>query len=145
MKIESNEIYTTKEVAELLKISLPTVKRMLKDGRLPSVRIGKQHRFLGKDLIEILFVKRCLPNGEGDKSCRAVSTGVVEKTGEKARESDRTRHRLVGKIVPKAIFGQDGQVLIEPGSVITDEVIDSALKNGLFLKLIESVELPEET
>jgi excisionase family DNA binding protein len=64
MKIETDEIYTTKEVAELLKISLPTVKRMLKDGRLPSIRIGKQHRFLGSDLIQIIFVQRGIPDIE---------------------------------------------------------------------------------
>lgn len=54
MKIEENEVYTTKEVAEMLRVSMPTIKRMLKDGRLPSTRIGRQHRFLGKDLLDIL-------------------------------------------------------------------------------------------
>lgn len=54
MKIEENKVYTTKEVAELLRVSMPTIKRMLKDGRLPSTRIGRQHRFLGKDLLDIL-------------------------------------------------------------------------------------------
>lgn len=57
MKIEENEVYTTKEVAEILKVSLPTVKRMLKDKRLPSTRIGKQHRFLGRDLLALLASK----------------------------------------------------------------------------------------
>lgn len=54
MKIEENKVYTTKEVAEMLRVSMPTIKRMLKDGRLPSTRIGRQHRFLGKDLLDIL-------------------------------------------------------------------------------------------
>jgi excisionase family DNA binding protein len=54
MRIDENEVYTTKEVAELLKVSLPTIKRMLADGRLPSTRIGRQHRFLGRDILGIL-------------------------------------------------------------------------------------------
>jgi len=58
MEINENEVYTTKEVAGILKVSLPTIKRMLKDGRLPSVRIGRQHRFLGRDLLAILSSKQ---------------------------------------------------------------------------------------
>ncbi len=40
-----NELLTTRQVQELLKIDRTTIYRMLKDGRLPGVKVGQQWRF----------------------------------------------------------------------------------------------------
>lgn len=37
-------IYTTKEVAEILKLNIETIKRMARDGRIKAVKLGKQWR-----------------------------------------------------------------------------------------------------
>ena len=70
MKIELNEVYTTKELAEILKISMPTVKRMLKEKKLPASRIGKQYRFLGSDILLLLESQKV---NQQEKPVRAVS------------------------------------------------------------------------
>lgn len=53
-EIKPNEVYTTEETQELLKISNSTVKRMLKSGLLRANKIGKQYRILGHELLRLL-------------------------------------------------------------------------------------------
>lgn len=83
MKIEVNEVYTLKEVAQLLKISVPTMKRMLKEGRLVTMRIGRQHRIMGKDIMDFLNASRtqaAVPQVKKDDE--ADHTGNSEPTGD---------------------------------------------------------------
>ncbi|MFC1595732.1 helix-turn-helix domain-containing protein [Candidatus Margulisiibacteriota bacterium] len=54
MEINENEVYTTKEVQGLLKISQATLMRLLKKGALKAAKVGHQHRFLGKELLRFL-------------------------------------------------------------------------------------------
>jgi len=53
-EIKSNEVYTTKETRELLKISNSTIKRMLKSGLLRANKIGKQYRIMGHEILRIV-------------------------------------------------------------------------------------------
>lgn len=46
-----DEFYTLQEVAEMLKISYMTVFRWVKNDKLKSVKIGKQHR-VKKEVLE---------------------------------------------------------------------------------------------
>ncbi len=53
-EIRPNEVYTTKETQELLKISNSTMKRILKSGLLNANKIGKQYRILGHDILKLV-------------------------------------------------------------------------------------------
>lgn len=53
-EIRPNEVYTTKETQELLKISNSTLKRILKSGLLNANKIGKQYRILGHDILKLV-------------------------------------------------------------------------------------------
>jgi excisionase family DNA binding protein len=50
-------IYTTADTATLMKVSVRTVQRLIKDRKLKSHRIGRVHRILGKD-IEAFFAQQ---------------------------------------------------------------------------------------
>jgi excisionase family DNA binding protein len=41
---------TVNEVAELLRVSSMTIYRLIKDGELPAVRVGKSYRLLEHDV-----------------------------------------------------------------------------------------------
>jgi excisionase family DNA binding protein len=41
---------TVSEVAELLRVSSMTIYRLIKDGELPAVRVGKSYRLLEHDV-----------------------------------------------------------------------------------------------
>ena len=56
-EINPNEVYTTQETQELLKISNSTIKRMLKSGLLRANKIGKQYRIMGHEILRIVSPK----------------------------------------------------------------------------------------
>jgi excisionase family DNA binding protein len=49
-----NDIMTSREVMAYLKISKPTLYRMIRIGDLRAVKIGKNYRFLKRDVEELL-------------------------------------------------------------------------------------------
>ena len=53
-EIKANEVYTTEETQELLKISNSTIKRMLKSGLLRANKVGKQYRILGHEILRLV-------------------------------------------------------------------------------------------
>jgi excisionase family DNA binding protein len=53
-EIKPNEVYTTKETQELLKVSNSTLKRMLKGGLLRANKIGKQYRIMGHEILRLV-------------------------------------------------------------------------------------------
>lgn len=52
MVINPNEIYTTRETQDMLKISNSTMKRLLKKGLIKANKIGGQYRILGKEILK---------------------------------------------------------------------------------------------
>lgn len=53
-EIRENEVYTTTEAQNLLKISESTVKRLLKHGILRANKVGGQYRILGKEILRLI-------------------------------------------------------------------------------------------
>ncbi len=53
-EIKPNEVYTTSEAQEILKVSPSTIKRLLKKGLLRANKIGGQYRILGHELLRLL-------------------------------------------------------------------------------------------
>ena len=54
MEIKENEVYTTQEVQELLKVSPSTTMRLIKKGIIRAAKVGKQYRILGKELLRLV-------------------------------------------------------------------------------------------
>jgi len=57
MEIKSNEVYTTEEAQQLLKVSSSTIMRLIKKGIIRTAKVGKQYRIMGKELLRILSPK----------------------------------------------------------------------------------------
>lgn len=53
-EINPNEVYTTGETQDILKISSSTMKRILKKGLIKANKIGGQYRILGKEILKAL-------------------------------------------------------------------------------------------
>lgn len=53
-EIKPNQVYTTSETQDLLKISPSTMKRLLKKGLIRANKIGKQYRILGLEILRLL-------------------------------------------------------------------------------------------
>lgn len=54
MEIKPNEVYTTGETQDILKISNSTMKRLLKKGLIRGNKIGGQYRILGKEILKAI-------------------------------------------------------------------------------------------
>ena len=75
-EIKPNEIYTTEEVREFLKVSPSTLKRLLKRGIIKAYKVGGVYRIWGDEILNLLSPK------VGDKVYRAYKK-VKDKTREK--------------------------------------------------------------
>ena len=53
-EIKPNQVYTTAETQDLLKVSPSTMKRLLKKGLIRANKIGKQYRILGHEILRAL-------------------------------------------------------------------------------------------
>jgi len=152
MKIEENEVYTTREVAEILKVSLPTIKRMLKDKRLPSTRIGKQHRFLGRDLMEMLSTQKAGKRGRPPKSEEAAVETPALPPPEPVRKKEappsepvstaeaRQRAYMMGKSLVRNIYDESGALVFEQGCVVTEAMIETAKRKKKLMELFSNLE-----
>lgn len=70
----NDEIFlTTEEVLEYLQVNLRTVYRLIKAGKIPAVRVGRQWRFRKRDIDAWLDAQR--PRGERAESGAATATG----------------------------------------------------------------------
>lgn len=54
MEIQENTIYTPKETHKYLKVSQSTMTRMIKKGLIRAVKVGKQYRILGKEILRVI-------------------------------------------------------------------------------------------
>jgi len=54
MEIRPNEVYTTQEAQQLLKVSPSTTMRLIKKGIIRTAKVGKQYRIMGKELLRLL-------------------------------------------------------------------------------------------
>lgn len=64
---EKNEFLTVEELAELLKVSPRTIRRIIKRKEMPVIRIGRQLRFRRQDVDNWLDTK-IIAQTEGNKS-----------------------------------------------------------------------------
>ena len=58
MKINKNQLYTTEEVANILKVSAITIKRYIANDKILSIKFNGIRRIKGGDLQKILNSKK---------------------------------------------------------------------------------------
>lgn len=76
-EILPNEVYTTKEAEELLKVSNSTLKRLLKKGLIRANKVGKQYRILGHELLRLVSPE---VDKKATETYQKAKMKVIEKT-----------------------------------------------------------------
>ena len=56
-EIKPNEIYTTQEAQDFLKVSKSTIKRLLKKGIIKAHKVGGQYRIWGSEILILVSPK----------------------------------------------------------------------------------------
>jgi len=55
--MKADDILTINDVAEFLRMPVSTIYKLVQDGKIRGVKVGKHWRFLKKDL-ELLFIQK---------------------------------------------------------------------------------------
>lgn len=71
------EFYTLKDVSEMLHVSMTTIYRYVKEGRLTPAKIGNSYRVTEADLQE--FVDKARAETNAKRAEKAVSAGQAAK------------------------------------------------------------------
>ena len=53
-EIKPNEVYTTEEARDFLKVSESTIKRFLKGGIIRAYKVGGQYRIWGSEILSLV-------------------------------------------------------------------------------------------
>ena len=77
-EIKPNNVYTTEETRDFLKISKSTIKRWLKSGLIRANKVGGQYRILGAEILRLIS-----PTLE--KDTREFYRNLKEKTKERTK------------------------------------------------------------
>jgi excisionase family DNA binding protein len=97
LHLPSDEVFlTTEEVLEYLQVNLRTVYRLIKAGKIPAVRVGRQWRFRKRDIDAWLDTQRThMPQAMTCAECllrrRPTSAGPrrTSRSGPRARVGGR--------------------------------------------------------
>jgi len=54
LEIKPNQVYTTEEARDFLRVSNSTIKRFLKKGILKANKVGGRYRVLGRELLRLV-------------------------------------------------------------------------------------------
>ena len=84
---------TTEEVLECLQVNLRTVYRLIKAGKIPAVRVGRQWRFRKRDIDAWLDSQR--PRGDGRPASAPVPVPTAGEALSPRRSNDRPRILVV--------------------------------------------------
>lgn len=76
-EINPNEVYTTQEAQELLKVSNSTIKRLLKKGLIRANKIGGQYRILGHELLRMVSPEL---DEKATEAYLRIKQNVIDKT-----------------------------------------------------------------
>ena len=71
-------ILTVKQVAELLQVSIPQVRRMIANGELSAMKVGREWR-VPKAALEELFERELLWQGLFVLSLTITKSGILQK------------------------------------------------------------------
>lgn len=63
------QIYTTAQAAEVLQINIQTLRKWVREGKLPASKLGSDYRITGEDIKSFLDATKTAKNGY-NMSCR---------------------------------------------------------------------------
>ncbi len=71
-EIKPNQVYTTKEAQDFLRVSNSTIKRFMKKGIIQANKVGGRYRILGRELLRLV-------SPEAERSVEKVYARFREK------------------------------------------------------------------
>jgi excisionase family DNA binding protein len=125
---------TTEEVLEYLQVNLRTVYRLIKAGKIPAVRVGRQWRFRKRDIDAWLETQR--PRGARAASAGSAPRAAAASGGGRPRvlvvDDEATIRDLLSKTLALAEYdvdmAPDGRTALERLRIIPYDLLITDLK-----------------
>jgi excisionase family DNA binding protein len=125
---------TTEEVLEYLQVNLRTVYRLIKAGKIPAVRVGRQWRFRKRDIDAWLESQR--PRGGARSTAPAAAPRPAAAAGGRPRvlvvDDEATIRDLLAKTLALAEYdvdmAPDGRTALERLRIIPYDLLITDLK-----------------
>ena len=93
VQLNEGVVYTTEEAAKILKLSPITIERQIRRGELKAVKLGKEYRLLGRDLLALFdwksYARSSFDELSRELRSRYPSTAVVRRAIAQVRRSRR--------------------------------------------------------
>lgn len=78
-EIKPNQIYTTEEARDFLKVSESTMKRMIKNGVIRAYKVSGQYRIWGKEILSLVSPKVGLGAKNLFQTAKLKTKKIIEK------------------------------------------------------------------
>jgi excisionase family DNA binding protein len=72
-KINADELYTTQEVQDFLKVSKSTIKRYLKKGVIKASKVGGRYKIFGREILKLV-------SPQLESKAKVIYKGLKQKT-----------------------------------------------------------------
>jgi excisionase family DNA binding protein len=93
----TEELLSPQEAADRLGVSVYTVRRWIKDGKLRAFKPGKEYRVREADLEEFLAAREVRPKAIAPSPQRSLFNGLEEERRYKLEEARRAAHYIIGR------------------------------------------------
>ena len=94
VQLNEGVVYTAKEAARILKLSPITIERQIRRGELKAVKLGKEYRLLGRDLLALFdwktYARSAFEELSQELRSRYPSSRVARGVVAQLRRSRRT-------------------------------------------------------
>jgi excisionase family DNA binding protein len=123
---------TTEEVLEYLQVNLRTVYRLIKAGKIPAVRVGRQWRFRKRDIDAWLESQRPRQSRGGGTASAARAAAVTARPRVLVVDDESAIRELLSKTLALAEYdvdlAPDGRTALERLRIIPYDLLITDLK-----------------
>jgi excisionase family DNA binding protein len=130
--MEEEGFLTTEEVLEYLQVNLRTVYRLIKAGKIPAVRVGRQWRFRKRDIDAWLESQRPRQGRAGTPAPRTASPAVGARPRVLVVDDEAAIRDLLSKTLALAEYdvdlAPDGRHALERLRIIPYDLLITDLK-----------------
>ena len=123
---------TTEEVLEYLQVNLRTVYRLIKAGKIPAVRVGRQWRFRKRDIDAWLETQRPRGARPGSAPARAAAPAPAARARILVVDDEETVRELLSKTLALAEYdidvAPDGRTAIDQMRVVPYDLLITDLR-----------------